>query len=496
MAGFVYLVGAGPGDIGLITLKAINAIKKADVIVYDRLVNEKMLDFAKKSAEFVDVGKIPGQHKVAQSEINEIIAEKAIEGKVVVRLKGGDPYVFGRGGEEGEYLYDKGIPFEVIPGITSAIAVLNYAGIPITHRNLSSSFHVITGHEAEGKLENLDWKLLSKLNGTLVFLMGTKNIEFIVNKLMENGMSKDMPSAVIMNGTTPYQKAVEGTLSDIVEKSRNEGINNPAIIVVGKVVSMYKKLNWFERKPLFGKRILFTGDFDLNADAIDELFSSGADVLICPTIKIVYQVDNVIKFIDSIDDYEYLIFTSKNGVKAFKNAMSMVKFDLRRLNKVKIASIGAKTNEALNEIYIYPELVPEEYTSKALADKLKNIPINRKVALLTSDIGGDALIGDLKDTILIEKIVAYKNVPNHETKEKLTKELKNGIDIAIFTSASTFDYLSLILKNDVSLLKDVKIATIGPVTKGRIETAGYKVDIMPNIYTLENLIREILKREA
>lgn len=496
MAGFVYLVGAGPGDIGLITLKAINVIKKADIIVYDRLVNEKMLDFAKKGAEFVDVGKIPGQHKVDQSEINEMIAEKAIEGKVVVRLKGGDPYVFGRGGEEGEFLYDRGIPFEVVPGITSAVAVLTYAGIPITHRNLSSSFHVITGHEADGKLENLDWALLSKLNGTLVFLMGMKNIEFIVNRLTENGMSKDMPAAVIMNGTTPYQKAVKGTLSDIVEKSRNEGIDNPAIIVVGKVISMYEKLNWFERKPLFGMRILLASDSNLNAGAIDELYDEGADVVICPTIKIIYQIDNIIKLINNVDDYEYLIFASKNGVNAFKDAINMTKFDMRRLYEVKIAAIGAKTNEALNEMYICPEIIPEEYTSKALADRLKNIPIKGKVALLTSDIGGNVLIESLKDTIPIEKIVAYKNVPNFEIKEKLTKELEKGIDIAVFTSASTFDYLSLILKDNVSLLKDVKIAAIGPLTKDRIETAGYKVDIMPNTYTFENLIKEILKREA
>ncbi|MDI3311494.1 MAG: uroporphyrinogen-III C-methyltransferase [Thermoanaerobacterium sp.] len=496
MVGFVYLVGAGPGDVGLITLKAINAIKKADVIVYDRLANEKILDFAKNGAEFVDVGKMPGQHKITQSEINEIIAKRAIEGKVVVRLKGGDPYVFGRGGEEGEFLYDRGIPFEVIPGITSAIAVLSYAGIPITHRNLSPSFHVITGHEADGKLENLDWAVLSKLNGTLVFLMGMKNIEFIVNKLIENGMSREMPAAVIMNGTTPKQKSVKGTLSEIAEKSLKEGMQNPAIIVVGKVVGMNKKLNWFERKSLFGKRILLTSDSNLNAGAIDELYDKGADVVICPTIKIIYQIDNIIKLINNVDDYEYLIFASKNGVNAFKDAINMTKFDMRRLYKVKIAAIGAKTNEALNEMYICPEIVPEEYTSKALTDKLKNIEIKGKVALLTSDIGVDALIESLKDTIPIEKIVAYKNVPNFEIKEKLADELKKGIDIAVFTSASTFNYMSLILGDDISFLKDVKIAAIGPMTKDNIEMAGYKVDIMPNTYTFENLIKEILKREA
>ncbi|ORX23950.1 uroporphyrinogen-III C-methyltransferase [Thermoanaerobacterium sp. PSU-2] len=496
MAGFVYLVGAGPGDVDLITLKAIEAIKKADVIVYDRLINDSILAMAKDGAEFIDVGKMPDSHKVPQWRINEIIAEKALEGNVVVRLKGGDPYVFGRGGEEGEYLYGKGIPFEVIPGITSAVAVLTYAGIPITHRNLSSSFHVITGHEADDKLENLDWKVLSKLNGTLVFLMGMKNIKFIANKLIENGMSKDMPAAVIMNGTTPKQKSVNGTLSEIAYKSFKEGIHNPAIIVVGKVVNMSEKLNWFEKKRLFGKRILLTSDSNLNSDAIDELCDNGADVVICPTIKIIYQIDNVIKLIDNVNDYEYLIFASKNGVKAFENAINMMKFDVRRLYRLKIAAIGDKTNEALNEMHIYPDIVPEEYTSKALADKLKNIPIKGKVALLTSDIGGDVLIDNLKDIAFLDKIVAYKNTPNYEIKDKLINEIKKGIDMAIFTSTSTFNYMSLILGDDMSYLRDAKIAAIGPVTKESIERNGFKVDIIPNTYTFENLIKEILKREA
>lgn len=496
MAGFVYLIGAGPGDIGLITLKAIEAIKKADVIVYDRLINDSILAMAKDGAEFIDVGKMPDSHKVPQWRINEIIAEKAMEGKLVVRLKGGDPFVFGRGGEEGEYLYDKGIPFEVIPGITSAIAVLSYAGIPITHRNLSSSFHVITGHESDGKTENLDWEVIAKLNGTLVFLMAMKNIEFIVNKLIENGMSKDMPAAVIMNGTTPHQKVIKGTLSDIAEKSRNEGMHNPAIIVIGKVVNMSEKLDWFEKKRLFGKRVLLTRTYDLAMSTVDDLKDNGVDVVICPTIKIIPEVDNVSKLIDNIEKYDYIIFTSVNGVNVFKETINLKKFDLRKLNGVKIAAIGSKTCEALNKMYIYPDIVPEEYTSKALADKLKNIPIKGKVALLTSDIGGDVLIDNLKDIAFLDKIVAYKNTPNYEIKDKLMNEIKKGIDIAIFTSTSTFKYMSLILGDDISFLKNVKIAAIGPVTKDNIERAGYKVDIMPNTYTFENLIKEIVKREA
>jgi len=495
MAGFVYLIGAGPGDIGLITLRAIEAIKKADVIVYDRLINDSILAMAKNGTELIDVGKMPDSHKVPQWRINEIIAEKAMEGKLVVRLKGGDPFVFGRGGEEGECLYDKGIPFEVIPGITSAIAVLSYAGIPVTHRNLSSSFHVITGHESDGKTENLDWEVIAKLNGTLVFLMGMKNIEFIVNKLIENGMSRDIPAAVIMNGTTPHQKVVKGTLSDIAEKSRNEGMHNPAIIVIGKVVNMSEKLDWFEKKRLFGKRVLLTRTYDLAMSTVDDLKDNGADVVICPTIKIIPEVDNVSKLIDNIEKYDYIIFTSVNGVNVFKETINLKKFDLRKLNGVKIAAIGSKTCEALNKMYIYPEIVPDEYTSIALAGKLKSYAKGKSVAILTSDIGGDMLIDNLKDIAFLDKIVAYKNTPNYEIKDKLMNEIKKGIDIAIFTSTSTFKYMSLILGDDISFLKNVKIAAIGPVTKESIERSGFKVDIMPSVYTMKELIKDIIKSE-
>lgn len=493
MSGIVYLIGAGPGDAGLLTVKAFEVIKNADVLVYDRLINEEILNMAKKSAEFVDVGKLPDDHKVPQWKINEIIAKKALLGKTVARIKGGDPFVFGRGGEEAEYLAERGIPYEVIPGITSAVAVLSYAGIPITHRNLSSSFHVITGHECEGKEKNLDWEILAKLDGTLVFLMGMKNLEIIVEKLLQYGKAHNTPTAIIMEGTTPDQKVVTGKLADITQKAHNEGMRNPAIIVVGDVVSLRDKLKWFESKKLFGKRILLTRTYEQSSEMRRVLIDSGADVVVCPTIKITPFIDNIMKLLDEIGKYEYLIFTSVNGVSSFIQAIREKRFDLRKLNNIKIATIGSKTAEALSKIFLYTDIIPDEYTSQSMADKLKKYVKGKNVALLTSDIGGDILTKNLKGYAHIEKVIAYKNEPNYEIKDKLLKELHKGIDIAVFTSTSTFNYMHKIIGDEINLLKRCKIAAIGPITKKAVEDKDFKVSIIPDNYTTQKLVEEILK---
>ncbi|MDI6604279.1 MAG: uroporphyrinogen-III C-methyltransferase [Thermoanaerobacteraceae bacterium] len=492
MTGKVYLIGAGPGNIELLTLRAVDLIKEVDVLVYDRLINEEILNLSKDDVELIDVGKLPDMHKVPQWKINEIIAEKALEGKSVARIKGGDPFVFGRGGEEAEYLVERGITYEIVPGVTSAISVLSYAGIPVTHRALSSSFHVITGHECEEKNHCLDWNVLAKLNGTLIFLMGIKNLETIVNNLMKDGKSSDTPVAVIMNGTTPNQKVVTGKLLDIADKVCNEGIKNPAIIVVGDVVKLRNKLMWFEEKRLFSKRILLTRGVEMSAEMSKLLRNYGAEVVLCPSIKITLLSDNIKKLLDHIGEYDYIVFTSVNGVLAFTKAVYEKKFDLRKLNKIKIAAIGSKTAEALNKNFLYPDIIPEEYTSKALAEKMKDSVKDRKIALLTSDIGGEVLIGALKDFAHIEKVVAYKNEPNFEIKDKLIKELDKGIDIALFTSPSTFNYMHKIIEDKIGILKNFTIAAIGPVTKRAIEDKGFKVSIMPQEYTMNKLIESIL----
>lgn len=498
MKGKVYLIGAGPGDSGLITLKAVEALKHADTVVFDRLINPDILKWASPQAEFIDVGKFPKDHPVPQSKINHILYTKALEGKNVARLKGGDPFVFGRGGEEALYLKQNQIPFEIICGVTSAVAVPAYAGIPVTHRYAASSVHIITGHEKDGG-SSIDFEALAKLEGTLVFLMGIKNLDNITNSLIKYGKSPDTPAAVIMKGTTPGQKTAVGTLSNIDDKVRQAGIKNPAVIVIGQVVNLRDELSWYEKGELFGKRILFlgTGFSDEPTPRRDlpfyELKQEGAEVIICPTLKISSQLENVKGFINEIADCDILIFTSKNGVNAFISCMKESKIDARHLAGKQIWAIGEKTGGELSKAHIYPDVVPKVYTSKALLSCIEKEHFGKSAAVITSNIGGAELIAGLENCgIKAKKITAYKNEPNFEIKEELLEKIRDGIDAAVFTSPSSFDFMRKILNDDMENFKNVKIAAIGPVTKAALEKAGQTVDIMPQEYTLEGLSRAIL----
>ncbi|MGB9679173.1 MAG: uroporphyrinogen-III C-methyltransferase [Thermoanaerobacteraceae bacterium] len=491
MYGKVYLVGVGPGDIKLLTIWALEVIKTCDVIIYDRLINKEILKIAKEDAEFIDVGKFPGYHKVPQEHINEIIVEKAKKGKSVARVKGGDPFVFGRGAEEAEYLKASGVSFEIIPGITSAVAVLTYAGIPVTHRNYSSSFQVISGYNRNDNEDKIDWDAAAKYKGTLIFLMGAKNLGYISNKLIKYGKDPKTPSAVIMNGTTFQQKVITGVLENIEKKAREE-IVNPAIIVFGDTVKLREKLKWFENRDLYGKRILITRSYKQSGYMKDTLNNVGAQVILCPTIKITPIIDNVINFLKEINNYEYIVFTSTNSVEVFKQAVKKAKIDLRKL-KSSIVAIGSQTAKSLEDMYIYPEILPEKYTSYFLAESLKDLVKDKNIALLTSQIGGNIFIQTLKKYANIKKIISYLNEPNYEIKEVLRDELKKGIDFAVFTSSSTFEYMYEIIREDIKLLRNSKIAAIGPITAESIQKKGFKVDIMPNQYTSEDLVNEIIK---
>ncbi|MCX6089242.1 MAG: uroporphyrinogen-III C-methyltransferase, partial [Candidatus Atribacteria bacterium] len=391
-------------------------LKDADTVVFDRLADRKILDFVRSGTELIDVGKTPGYHPVSQGRINEILVERARQGKNVVRLKGGDPFVFGRGGEEALFLAREGIPFEVIPGITSAISVPAYAGIPVTYRDICSSFHVFSGHEGPGKTNDFDWDTISRLKGTLVFLMGVKNMDLIVRSLMEHGKSPETPAAVIMEGTGAGQKTVVGTLSNIFRKSRDEGIENPAVIVIGDVVKLRQELCWFEKKKLFGKRILITGiaDSGLNLEAtkningendiieprerngLNQLIEEGVDVVFCPTIKINLVSEFIDEILDTLPLFDLLVFTSKNGVESFRQALRRKKYDIRRLRDIRLAVVGIRTGEELEKCFLYPDMMPTDYTSQALLERLKKENNIRNVALITSDIGGEKLEEGLK----------------------------------------------------------------------------------------------------
>ena len=326
--GFVALVGAGPGEVGLLTFRAKEYIEKADVIVYDRLVSPDILDLIPKGIRKIDVGKDPGNHKVSQEEINNILLKEARKGNMVVRLKGGDPFLFGRGGEELELLFENNIPFEVVPGITSAISVPSYAGIPVTHRDFCSSVHIITGHQKKNEALKINYKALCEMEGTLVFLMGVASLKEIMEGLIKADMDKKTPAAIIENGTCPNQRMVTGTVENLYERAIMEKIKSPSVIVVGKVCQLADKYNWFMKRPLFGKKIIVTRPKISGNTLSTRLRSLGCKVYDYPCIEIQEIINNQIlkKEINCISDYSWMVFTSKNGVDIFFNYLLKRKY--------------------------------------------------------------------------------------------------------------------------------------------------------------------------
>ncbi|MEE9610229.1 MAG: uroporphyrinogen-III C-methyltransferase, partial [Desulfatiglandales bacterium] len=374
--GKVYLVGAGPGDPGLLTIKAKECIAQADVVIYDYLANQAFLNYADAEAELIYVGKKGGSHTMSQHDINALIVEKASSGLNVVRLKGGDPFIFGRGGEEAEELVESGVSFEVVPGVTSAIAVPAYAGIPLTHRDYTSTVAFITGHEDPTKEKSdIEWDKLSTAVGTLVFLMGVGNLPRIAESLMEHGRPPETPVAVIYRGTVPEQQTIVGTLQDIAERAQREKIKSPAIIVVGDIVNLRKELNWFENRPLFGRRVVVTRAREQASGFLATLSELGAECIEFPTIEIIPPSSwkHLDKAIHSLESYQWLLFTSVNGVKYFFQRLEALGKDVRDLKGIKIGAIGPKTAQAIHEKGIRLDLVPDEYRAEAVVEAFKKL---------------------------------------------------------------------------------------------------------------------------
>ncbi|MDP2158504.1 MAG: uroporphyrinogen-III C-methyltransferase, partial [Nitrospirota bacterium] len=366
--GIVYLVGAGPGDVGLLTVKGLRCLQRAEVVIYDFHLNAQLLNYISHDAELIYAGKRGGHHTMTQDEINRAIVEKAKEGKLVCRLKGGDPFVFGRGGEEAQELVKEGIPFEVVPGVSSSVAAPAYAGIPLTHRLYSSSFAVIPGYEDTTKGESaINWAKLATGVGTLVFLMAVKNIDEMTKKLIEHGRSPDTPVAVIRWGTRADQKTLVSTLKDIAALVKEKDIKPPAVTVIGDVVKLRSELNWYEKKPMFGQRILVTREHSGGFESLEEL---GAEVLQFSTIEIVPPAswNDLDKAIEHIQGYDWLIFTSANGVKYFFARLFEKGIDIRRLNGIRICTIGTKTEAAVNKFGIRVDLVPDEFLAEGLIE--------------------------------------------------------------------------------------------------------------------------------
>ncbi|GIL20577.1 MAG: hypothetical protein BroJett041_16910 [Candidatus Jettenia caeni] len=496
----VYLVGAGPGDPRLITVKGLECIKKADVLIYDYLVNVDLLKVAKPNAEFIYVGKQGGAHTLEQDEINNLLVKKAQEDKIVTRLKGGDPYVFGRGGEEAIVLYENHIPFEVVPGITAAIATPNYAGIPVTHRDFTSTFGLITGHEDPTKDESsIDWSKISTGIGTLAFYMGIKNLPYITEQLIKHGRSKDTPVAVIRWGTTAQQKTVVGTLETIVQKARD--IRPPAITIVGEVVKLRNQLNWFETKPLFGKTVVVTRSREQASEFADQLYEYGARVIEFPTIEIA-KPDTIQPLDDAITNihaYDWLVFTSINGVDSFFQRLLELGKDIRDLKGIKFCAIGPATEEGIRRYHIKVDCRPPKFVAESVVEELKKVTVikGKKFLLPRADIARSFLPEELEKLGgKVADVVAYKTVMAQPKDINLVDKIKHGeINFITFTSSSTVRNFVQIIgeKNIASLNGKVQYASIGPITTQTAEELGFRITIKAKEYTIPGLVNAILE---
>jgi uroporphyrinogen III methyltransferase/synthase len=491
----VYLVGAGPGDLGLVTLRAKECIKNADVIVYDHLANPEMLNWARDDAEIVYAGKEAGGSQLSQQQINAILIDKAREGKQVVRLKGGDPFVFGRGAEEAQAIADAGIPFEIVPGITSAIAGPAYAGIPMTHREHNSHVTFFTGHEDPAKAESaIDYAALAKLGGTQVMLMGVERLGSITNEMLKHGVSGDLPVALVRSATTGQQQTLTGTLSDIAQKAIANDFKAPAVAVFGEVVGLRDALNWYEKRPLFGKRIVVTRTRKQASVLSNKLRALGAHVIELPTIRI-EPPSNLREFAELVQDahmYEWIVFTSANGVEAFFDIFFKLYDDAREIGAVRIAAIGPATAQRVKDFHLHVDLQPDEFVAEAVSREFKKQGSieNLRILLVRAEKARDTLPKELAGLgAIVDEAFAYRTVPETRDTSGARRELaQDGADLITFTSSST-------VENFVALglpwPKGMRIASIGPITSKTVRDQGLKVDVEARRHDINGLVQAI-----
>lgn len=503
--GIVYLVGAGPGDAGLLTLRGAELLGRADVVVYDALVNTELLRLAPKSAEIIYGGKRAKEHTIPQNELNALLIAKARAGKTVVRLKGGDPYVFGRGGEEAEQLADAGVPFEVVPGVSSFVAVPNYAGVPLTHRNFCSRLTLITGHEDPTKEEsNIDWAQVARTPGTKVIMMGTDRIGQIADLLKGHGMAESTPIALVRWGTTGRQQSVEGTLATIGEVMTKEKIGPPTVAVIGDVVKLRRKLNWFERRPLFGQRVVVTRTREQASTLARRLQEQGAEILEVPTIKIEPPTrrEELVDVLLALNSYDWLVFTSPNGVTKFFEYFFKQFHDMRDLGGARIAAVGPATAGKLKELHLQVDLMPDEALAANIAEAFAGYETieNLKICLLRAEVAGRELPEALEALgAIVDDIACYKTVPETEDPGGAAATLiESGADWVTFTSASTvghfharFDLPELLMK-----FPQLKTATIGPETSKMMEALGLKPTLEAKEHTIEGLVQALLAAKS
>lgn len=507
--GKVYLIGAGPGDPGLLTMKAADCIARATVVVYDRLLGEGIVGLAAPQSELIYVGKGPDCHAATQDQINDILVRQALEGKIVARVKGGDPFLFGRGGEEAEALVEKGIEFEIVPGVTSAIAVPAYAGIPVTHRDCCSSLHIITGHSrADGAGtdpgQSAAYRSLGGVAGTLVFLMGVKNMAEIAAALIAGGKNPATPAAVIENGTTFRQRVVSGDLAEIASIAAAAGVCSPAVLVVGEVVNLRHKLHWFPKGPLAGKRIVVTRAREQASLLVQKIGELGGEAFEFPTIAVLPPAASDLAVLDRelgrIGAYQWLIFTSVNGVDAFRRRMTELQIDLRALAGIKIAAVGAATAAQLWKYGFKADYTPAIYTTASLLDGLKTIAKPDDAVLIPrADIAPPDLEQGLSAAgIRCTTVTAYRTVVDPSSMAKMADFCEKGpFDYITFTSSSTVRHFTALLPQEyLPQLQASRIVCIGPVTAAAAREAGLTVAAVADTQTIDGLIGKILEMEG
>lgn len=474
----VYLVGAGPGDAGLLTVRGRELLKEADTVIYDALAGDGILGWIPEEAEQIYVGKRSGCHSSTQEEINKILVEEGKKGRLIVRLKGGDPFVFGRGGEEVQALLDNQIPFEVVPGITSAVAVPAYCGIPVTHRGKASSFHVITGHSEAGKEVSIDYEALVKAGGTLIFLMGVGAAEEICSGLIRAGLSEETPAAFLQEGTTAGQRKVISTVAGLTEDGRTAGIKPPAIMVIGEVCSLGGTCSWAENRALAGRKILVTRPERRASGMTGRLRSAGAEVVELPSVKTELPEDlsGIYRALDEIDKYGWVVFTSPSGAELFFEVMAGRKMDIRFLAGTKIAVIGRATGAILEERGLYPAYMPERYYAKELGEGLAARAGGERILILRAEQGSPELTRPLgeagisyNDTVLYRTVIPGENAQAKRVRQKLAV---HDFDYVTFTSGSTVRGFMEILRPEKEWLSGFKAVCIGEETKKAAAACG------------------------
>jgi uroporphyrinogen III methyltransferase/synthase len=493
MSGVVYLVGAGPGDPGLLTLRGRECIAEADVIIHDYLVDPRLLRFARPQAEIVPSGKSgdASQRDLQQQAIHSRMIAEANAGKVVVRLKGGDPFVFGRGGEEAQALSEAGIRFEIVPGVSSAVAVPAYAGIPLSERGLNSSFTVVTGHEAPGTRHPLDWGALARMD-TLVFLMGLRRLPEILERLAQAGKPLDTPAACIRSGTRPDQQTLVGTIGDLADQVTRAGFTPPAILVVGEIVRRRRHVRWYERRPLLGRRIVVTRAAEQAADFVERLERVGAEAIAAPMIEIEpidppSALDAVLAVIDGFD---WIVFTSAHGVDVLFARLFATGADARKLGRAALAAIGPATAEALARYGLRVDVVPREFRAEELAETLASRVRGKRVLLARAAGSRDVLPKALADAgAEVVDVATYRARPAARLPERVRELLeRDEVDAITFTSSSTVRHFHGLLGNGAPAKTGrASIACIGPITAATARALGWEVQVQARSYTTEGL---------